>query len=458
MEEGKMDWALSALQWFVDLGAVVVLPILIFIFGIVLGAKWGKAFISALTVGIGFIGLNLVIDLLTNNLGPAAQQMVERFGLNLTVIDVGWPAAAAISYGSILGTLAIPIGVAINVVLLIFGLTKTLNVDIWNIWHAAFIASLVYALTNNFLMGILATVVYIMMILLFGDLLGPIIKKFYGFPNLTFPHGTAAPGFIIALPFEWLFNRIPGIKNWKADPDTIQDKFGVFGNSAVVGFIIGLAIGLLAGYDVAALGQLAVSTAAVMILLPRMVALLMEGLTPISEAANEFVKKRFPGRELYIGMDAALSVGHPAVLSSSLLLVPITIFLAVILPGNSTIPFGDLATIPFLVCLMAPVFNGNIIRTVIAGTFYMVSVLYITSWVAPLVTQAAISANFDLEGNSAITALAEGGLWTTGMYVGITQLMGWIGLTVIGLIVLGGLYYVNKVLPGKKADLEDINE
>lgn len=55
-----MDWALSALQWFVDLGAVVVLPILIFIFGIVLGAKWGKAFISALTVGIGFIGLNLV--------------------------------------------------------------------------------------------------------------------------------------------------------------------------------------------------------------------------------------------------------------------------------------------------------------------------------------------------------------------------------------------------------------
>ncbi len=453
-----MDWVLSALQWFVDLGAVVVLPILIFIFGIVLGAKWGKAFVSALTVGIGFIGLNLVIDLLTNNLGPAAQQMVERFGLNLTVIDVGWPAAAAISYGTILGTLAIPIGVALNVVLLIFGLTKTLNVDIWNIWHAAFIASLVYALTDNFFMGLLATVVYIMMILLFGDMLGPIINKFYGFPNLTFPHGTAAPGFIIALPFEWLFNHIPGIKNWKADPDTIQDKFGVFGNSAVVGFLIGLAIGLLAGYDVAALGQLAVSTAAVMILLPRMVALLMEGLTPISEAANEFVKKRFPGRELYIGMDAALSVGHPAVLSSSLLLVPITILLAVILPGNSTIPFGDLATIPFLVCLMAPVFKGNIIRTVIAGTFYMVSVLYITSWVAPLVTDAAISANFDLEGNSAITALAEGGLWTTGMYVGITQLLGWIGLTVIGLIVLGGLFYVNKVLPNKKTDLNKVTE
>ena len=94
---------LNALQWFVDLGATVVLPILIFAFGLILGAKPGKAFISGLKVGIGFVGLNLVIGLLGNSLGPAAQTMVERFGLSLTTIDVGWPAAAAISYGTILG-------------------------------------------------------------------------------------------------------------------------------------------------------------------------------------------------------------------------------------------------------------------------------------------------------------------------------------------------------------------
>ncbi|MBO0469361.1 PTS galactitol transporter subunit IIC [Enterococcus sp. DIV0242_7C1] len=440
---------LNALQWFVDLGAIVVLPILIFVFGIILGTKPGKAFTSALTVGVGFVGLNLVIDLLSSSLGPAAQAMVERFGLNLTTIDVGWPAAAAISYGTVLGSLAIPIGVLLNVLLIILGLTKTLDVDIWNFWHAAFVASLVYALTGNFAIGIAATVVYMMMILLFGDILGPIVKKFYGFPNITFPHGTAAPGFIFALPMNWLFDRIPGIKNWKADPETIQKRFGIFGDSAVMGFLIGLVIGIFAGYDVAGVGQLAVKTGAVMILMPRMVALLMEGLTPISEAANEFVKKRFPGRELYIGMDAALSVGHPAVLSSSLLLVPITILLAVVLPGNTTLPFGDLATIPFLVCLMAAVFGGNIVRTVIAGSLYMVSILYITSWVAPLVTMSAKAANFDLQGNSSITALAEGGLWTTWMYVGLTKVLSWGGLAIIGAVVLAGLIYVNKVLPKK---------
>lgn len=442
---------LDALQWFVDLGAIVVLPILIFAFGMILGTKPSKAFTSALTVGVGFVGLNLVIDLLSSSLGPAAQAMVERFGLNLTTIDVGWPAAAAISYGTVLGSLAIPIGVLLNVVLIILGLTKTLNVDIWNFWHGAFIASLVYALTGNFAIGIAATVVYMMMILLFGDILGPIVKKFYGFPNITFPHGTAAPGFIFAIPMNWLFDHIPGIKNWKADPETIQKRFGIFGDSTVMGFLIGLVMGLFAGYDVAGVSQLAVKTGAVMVLMPKMVALLMEGLTPISEAANDFVKKRFPGRELYIGMDAALSVGHPAVLSSSLLLVPITILLAVILPGNTTLPFGDLATIPFLVCLMAAVFAGNIVRTVIAGSIYMVSILYITSWVAPLVTISAKAANFDLQGNSSITALAEGGLWTTWMYVGLTKLLSWGGLAIIGVVVLCGMIYVNKILPRKQS-------
>ena len=156
---------LNALQWFVDLGSIVVLPDFDIYFWSYSGNETRQGFhICFNSWCVGFVGLNLVIDLLSNSLGPAAQQMVERFGLNLTTIDVGWPAAAAISYGTILGSLAIPIGVVLNVVLIIFGLTKTLNVDIWNIWHAAFISSLVYALTGNFAMGIAATVIYLMMI------------------------------------------------------------------------------------------------------------------------------------------------------------------------------------------------------------------------------------------------------------------------------------------------------
>ncbi len=115
------------LQKFVDLGAIVVLPILIFIFGLLLGTPARKAFNAGITVGIGFVGLNLVVELLSGSLGKAAQAMVERFGLQLTTLDVGWPAAAAISYGTLLGSLAIPIGIAVNILLLFVGSNQNLN-------------------------------------------------------------------------------------------------------------------------------------------------------------------------------------------------------------------------------------------------------------------------------------------------------------------------------------------
>lgn len=440
---------LELFQKFVDLGAIVVLPILIFIFGMILGTKAKKSFTSGIIVGVGFVGLNMVIDLLGNSLGPAAQQMVERFGLNLTTIDVGWPAAAAISYGTVLGSLAIPIGIGLNIILLFLGLTKTLMVDMWNFWHAAFVASLVYAITQDFALGIYATIAYLTMIYLLADIIAPRIEKFYGFPNITFPHGTSAPGFLFALPLNWIFERIPGFNKIEADPETVQKKFGVFGESTVLGLIIGLGMGILAGYDLGGILQLGIKTSAVMVLMPRMVSLLMEGLAPISEAANTFVQKRFPGREVNIGMDSALSVGHPAVLSSSLLLVPITILLAVILPGNTTLPFGDLATIPFVVCLMSAVFNGNIVRTVVGGSIYMTTILYITSWASPLVTMAAQAAKFDLGGNKSITAMAEGGLWPTWLFIMSGKHMPWIMLSIIFIVSLAGLYYVNKV-KGKK--------
>lgn len=446
-----MNSIVAGLQWFVNLGSPVVLPIIIFVFGVIWGTKPGKAFVSGLTVGIGLIAINLVISLMSDSMGAAAQQMVSRFGLSLESIDIGGPAASAISYSTMLGISAIPIGILVNMVLLLLGLTKTLDVDIWNFWHGAFVASLVYVISGSYGIGILAMVVYMLMLYLFGDLLAPAINKFYGFGNITFPHGTSAPGYFIAVPLNWLFDRIPGFNKLEADTETIQKKFGVFGNTTVIGLIIGLVIGALAGYELPAILTLGVTTAAIMVLMPRMVALIMEGLMPLSEAAETFVKKKFPGREVYIGMDSALSVGHPAVLASSLVLIPITILLAVVLPGNKTLPFAELAAIPFMVCLMAAVFGGNIIRTVVGGAVYMAIALYVSSYAAPFITQAAQVANFDIGSYSSVTVLTEGGLWTTFVYIFATKHAGAIGLCIIGAICLAGLFYINKVKARKEA-------
>ncbi|RLC66836.1 MAG: PTS galactitol transporter subunit IIC, partial [Chloroflexi bacterium] len=66
-----MDWLFAIIDWIQGLGATVMLPIVIFIIGLILGAKPGRAFRSAVTIGIAFVGINLVIGLMWGNVGDA---------------------------------------------------------------------------------------------------------------------------------------------------------------------------------------------------------------------------------------------------------------------------------------------------------------------------------------------------------------------------------------------------
>lgn len=435
---------MEIIQWIVNLGASVFLPILLFIFGVCLKIRPGKAFKAGLTVGIGFIGLNLVIGILTDSLGPATKLMIENYGLQLQTIDVGWPAASAIAYGTALGAMAIPIGIVINIILLGLGLTKTLDIDLWNYWHVAFTGSILYMLTDNMWLGIFAMIVVTMFTYFFADLSAPAVAKFYGLEGISFPHGLSAAGYVFALPFNWIFDRIPGFNKLHLDAKTVQKHLGIFGDATVLGAIIGLVIGLLAKMPIEKTLNLAVSMGAVMMLMPRMVALLMEGLTPISEAANAMVKKRFPGKKLYIGMDSALAIGQESVLSASLILVPITLLLAVILPGNKVLPFGDLATLPYFFALFAAVFGGDILRTVIAGAVDICVSLYVATWMAPVITKLAKAANFNMGDNSSITALSDGGLWTNFIFLNMGERFMWVGLGILFVIALGLLTWLNK--------------
>lgn len=433
---------MGVVQYVVDLGPTVVLPILICLFGLLLRQKLGSAIRSGITVGIGFIGINLVIDLLVGNLGPAAQAMVNNLGVNLSVIDVGWPATSAIAFGSTVGALAIPIGLAVNVGMLVLGLTKTLDIDLWNFWHIAFTGALVAILTDSFWMGILTAVVHMMILLILADLTAKHVQDFYGYPNISFPHGTSAPYYLIALPMNKLFDAIPVVRDWKANPESIQKRFGVLGESTIIGLALELVIGVLAGYDVQQILQLGISTAAVMLLLPRMVSVLMEGLMPVSEAAGEFIKKRFPGREFYIGLDSAIAVGHPSTIASSLLLVPIVLALAVMLPGNRVLPFGDLATIPFIVCLMVPIFRGNVFRTVVTGAVAIGIGLYIATWISPMFTTAAANAKFEFPENATtISSLVDGANPMTWILLMVSKL-GALGMIVFGILIIAWAYYM----------------
>src|SRR5690606_32589309 len=136
----------DVIRAFLGLGATVILPLAVLLPGLFFRQTPGKAFRSGLTIGAAFVGIFLVIDLLTLNLGPAAQGMVERLGVDLNVIDVGWPATSSIAWASVVAAFIIPLGLVVNAVMLVTKTTRVLNVDIWNYWHYTFMAALVYTI------------------------------------------------------------------------------------------------------------------------------------------------------------------------------------------------------------------------------------------------------------------------------------------------------------------------
>jgi len=436
-----METFLTTLKTVIDsLGATVVLPIIIFILGLILGAKPGKAFRAGVTIGIAFIGINLVIDLMWGTLSGVGTAMVTNWNIQRDVVDVGWPSAAAIAFGTDVGLWVIPIALAVNVVLLLVKWTKTLNIDVWNFWHFAFLGSLVYVATGSLTYGLIAAAIAAALALFVADWTAKAVQHFYKLPGISIPHLTSGPGVPFAIVTNWIIDRIPGVKDWKADPDTIQKKLGVFGEPVILGLIIGLVLGALAYYNteqaLVSILKTGISLAAVMLLLPRMVQILMEGLIPISEAARDFMKKRAGGREIYIGLDSAILIGHPASISAALVLVPIAILLSIILPGNHVLLFADLAVIPFVVALFAPLMKGNIFRMIVAGTLELIAGFYIASGMADFFTSAAVNAGFAMpEGAARITSIADGFLWTGLVFTKAVQSLGVFGLIILAVVV-----------------------
>lgn len=110
---------MQVIQYIVNLGASVMIPIVIFILGLLLRQGVGKSLRAGISIGIGFVGINLVISLLTNNLGKAAEAMAKNFNMGLNVIDIGWPGTSPMAWGSNMGLIAIPVAIGVNVLMLV---------------------------------------------------------------------------------------------------------------------------------------------------------------------------------------------------------------------------------------------------------------------------------------------------------------------------------------------------
>lgn len=448
-------------SYIIGLGAAVMMPIIFTVLGLCIGIKFGKALNCGLKVGVGFVGLSVITALLTSSLGPALNSVVDIYDLQLKVFDMGWPAAAAVAYNTAVGAFIIPVCLAVNIVLLLLKGTRTVNIDLWNYWHFAFIGAVIYFASESLVWGFFGAIICYIITLIIADMTAKKFQSFYkDMDGISIPQPFCG-GFV---PFAWLINKgldkIPGIEKLEIDAEGMKKKFGLLGEPLFLGVVVGVVIGCLTCKTWAEIVDkipyilgLGIKMGAVMELIPRVTVLFIEGLKPISDATRSLIARKFKGADgLNIGMSPALVIGHPTTLVVSLLLIPVTLLLAVVLPGNQFLPLASLAGMFYVFPLVLPFTKGNVVKTFIIGLVVLTMGLYMVTNLAPAFTLAAKDV-FAATGDAAVAIPAgfDGGsldfassplAW---VIYQCTENLKWIGA---GLLVLmtSGLMVWNRML------------
>ena len=385
-------------SYIIGLGAAVMMPILFFILGVCIGIKPGKALKSGLLVGVGFVGLSVITALLTSSLGGPLKEVTQIYGLQLSIFDMGWPAVASVAYNTTVGAFIIPVCLGVNVLLLLVKATNTINIDLWNYWHFAFIGAVVYFASDSIWWGFFAAVICFVITLLMADLTSRKFQRYYkDLDGISIPQ-SFCQGFVpFAEGLNWCFDRIPGFDKLDIDAEGLKKKFGVLGEPLLLGVLVGILIGCLSYRSwaemvahIPAILGLGIKMGAVMELIPRITSLFIEGLKPIAEATKDLVSRKFKNSAgINIGMSPALVIGHPTTLVVSLLLIPCTLLLAVVLPGNEFLPLASLAGMFYVFPAVLPVTKGNVVKTFLVGLVALTAGLYFVTDLAPWFTLAA---------------------------------------------------------------------
>lgn len=415
-----MDFLTDAVAWFLGLGSTVMVPIILIILGLIFRAGWQKSIRGGVTTGVGLAGLFLIVDLIIAALQPATQALADRMGVSLTLVDVNW-ADCGIAWGWP-GVAAVIVSIiVVNVILVLLKLQKTIWTDVWSYWHGSALGGIIWGLTGNVTYGVVGAVLYLTLGAWMSDLTAKRYQDFNEMPGIGVPCGPTVQSSLFAIPIVWVLDRIPGIKDWDASPEGIRKRFGLVGEPAILGLILGVIIAIAAGYNVQGILLLGMQIATMMLILPRMVSIIAEGLIPITQSVVQFMRERFKDRELFVAVDCAVLLGHPAVMASAVIVFPVSVLLAAVLPGVEMLPIASLAIVPFMAGAIVPYTKGNVIKTVIVIVLFTIPYMYFST----------------LTAGEHTAAYAQMGQFTDQIEAG-TQLASWdIGGDPLGFIILG---------------------
>ena len=377
-------------------GSAIIVPFIIFIIAKIFKVTTKKSFLSAVYAGVALQGFTLILNSFTPIITPVINQMVESSGVQLPVFDVGWQATSLVAFSTSAGMVYLGLGIALQTVLFLIKWTDIFQPsDLWNNYSYMVWGAMVIGVTGSFALGIACMVLLNLYSLLISELVAKRWSSYYKYPNCTIiaMHNVEASLFaVIADP---VYNLI-GLNKIKLNPMELEKKLGFLGEPMTLGLFLGMFIGILGNTTrlatMAAWGQImqtGIATSAVMAIFPKVASMFSQAFAPITEAARKFMQKA-GDREWYIAVNDAVGYGEPATLITGLILIPIMLVIAMMLPGNEVLPVVDLLAIPYMVQGLVAIHNGNIPKVLISGAIWFGLGLLVCTATAPLFTEMAL--------------------------------------------------------------------
>lgn len=393
-------------QIFQIFGASVVVPIMIFIVALCLKVKPKTAMMSAFYAGVGLTGFGWVIQAFTPTITKIIKQMVSNTGIKLPIVDIGWQAGSLASFGSMVGLSFFVFGLIAELLLFAFGVTKIFMAsNLWNNFGFMIWGTVCYYVTHNFWLSLGLSFFMLLYALLLAEVQADRWSDYYGVKNTSVASLHNIEQVVPAIILDPLWNLL-GFNKVKMTPEYFKNKLGVFGEPTTLGALLGLLIGILGNINalntMKAWGQIltvAVQLSAIMTIFPLITNVFSQAFTPLAdeidknthkttgnsdESVNEVTNKK----RWFLGVDDGVGYGEPATIISGVILIPIMVLIAFILPGNKTLPIVDLISLPFMVESIVAITRGNILKVIANGIVWFSLGLYASSWLGTFYTGA----------------------------------------------------------------------
>ncbi|WP_436867773.1 PTS transporter subunit IIC [Staphylococcus shinii] len=378
-------------QWFIGLGGPAIMFVIITLLSLGFKVKFSKALESGIRMAIALTGMTAAISLLTDALGPALNDFVKSTGVNLHITDLGWAPMAVITWGSIYTLFFAFVCIIVNLLMLFMNKTKTLNVDLFNIWNISIIGLLVEYYAHNMIITTLFVIMIYSLMLKNSDALKPSINQVLNYDenNVT---TTAHPSLLIA-PFVYIIDKfitkfLPFVDKFDFNAEILNKKIGFWGSKFAIGVYLGCFIGILGQQSLKEVLTLGFTTGVVLELFAYIGGWFGPAIEPLSNRISTIMSSRLRGRKLFIGIDWPILASSAELWAVVNILAPILLFMAMLLPGNNVLPLGGIL-LTVLVPALLLITGGKVIRMTIIGTILLPLFLWAATMISSFLTNTS---------------------------------------------------------------------